>query len=213
MGNGLDREYILSPEQCPHECLSDPAYGRVHPSGGSEFSKEIEGCIERSGEVAVYDGEVQPGRQALSGHQNPDQRGDWPCDLALARNPRGRLSRALGNALVSAELRAHYWRSHCCLACCSSRSRPVRGGSALLTVLGFLVVNGVIGNILEPKLMGRRLNLSALVVFLSLVFWGWILGPIGMILSVPMTSLVKIALESHEETRGLAIMLGSDTGD
>jgi AI-2 transport protein TqsA len=84
-------------------------------------------------------------------------------------------------------------------------------GSALLTVLGFLVVNGVIGNILEPKLMGRRLSLSALVVFLSLVFWGWVLGPIGMILSVPMTSLVKIALESYEETRGLAIMLGSGT--
>jgi predicted PurR-regulated permease PerM len=82
-------------------------------------------------------------------------------------------------------------------------------GSALLTVLGFLVVNGVIGNILEPKLMGRRLSLSALVVFLSMVFWGWVLGPIGMILSVPMTSLVKIALESYEETRGLAIMLGS----
>jgi AI-2 transport protein TqsA len=82
-------------------------------------------------------------------------------------------------------------------------------GSALLTVLGFLVVNGVIGNILEPKLMGKRLSLSALVVFLSLVFWGWILGPIGMILSVPMTSLVKIALESYEETRGHAIMLGS----
>src|SRR4030043_1903932 len=86
-------------------------------------------------------------------------------------------------------------------------------GSALLTVLGFLVVNGVIGNILEPKLMGRRLSLSTLVVFLSLVFWGWVLGPIGMILSVPMTSLVKIALESYEETRGLAIMLGSDTVD
>jgi AI-2 transport protein TqsA len=82
-------------------------------------------------------------------------------------------------------------------------------GSALLTVLGFLVVNGVIGNILEPKLMGKRLSLSAPVVFLSLVFWGWILGPIGMILSVPMTSLVKIALESYEETRGHAIMLGS----
>jgi predicted PurR-regulated permease PerM len=42
-----------------------------------------------------------------------------------------------------------------------------------------------------------------------LVFWGWVLGPIGMILSVPMTSLVKIALESYEETRGLAFMLGS----
>jgi predicted PurR-regulated permease PerM len=84
-------------------------------------------------------------------------------------------------------------------------------GSALLTVLGFVVVHIVVGNIIEPKLMGKGLNLSTLVVFLSMVFWGWVLGPIGMILSVPMTSLVKIALESYEETRGLAFMLGSGT--
>jgi predicted PurR-regulated permease PerM len=79
---------------------------------------------------------------------------------------------------------------------------------ALLTVLGFVVVHIVVGNIIEPKLMGKGMNLSTLVVFLSMVFWGWVLGPIGMILSVPMTSLVKIALESYEETRRLAIMLG-----
>jgi len=84
-------------------------------------------------------------------------------------------------------------------------------GSALLTILGFVVVHIFVGNIIEPKLMGRGLSLSTLVVFLSMVFWGWILGPIGMILSVPMTSLVKIALESYEETRELAIMLGSGT--
>jgi predicted PurR-regulated permease PerM len=82
-------------------------------------------------------------------------------------------------------------------------------GPALLTVLGFMVVHIVVGNFIEPKLIGRVLSLSTLVVFLSLVFWGWVLGPIGMILSVPMTSLVKIALESYEETRGLAFMLGS----
>mgnify|MGYP000208592467 FL=1 len=84
-------------------------------------------------------------------------------------------------------------------------------GSALLTALGFVVANIVLGNLVEPKLMGKGLSLSTLVVFLSLVFWGWVLGPIGMILSVPMTSLIKIALESYEETRGLAIMLGSGT--
>jgi predicted PurR-regulated permease PerM len=84
-------------------------------------------------------------------------------------------------------------------------------GSALLTALGFVVANIVLGNLVEPKLMGKGLSLSTLVVFLSMVFWGWVLGPIGMILSVPMTSLVKIALESYEETRGIAIMLGSDT--
>ena len=84
-------------------------------------------------------------------------------------------------------------------------------GSALLTALGFVVANIVVGNIIEPKVTGKGLSLSTLVVFLSLVFWGWVLGPIGMILSVPMTSLVTIALESYEETRGLAFMLGSDT--
>ena len=80
---------------------------------------------------------------------------------------------------------------------------------ALLTALGFVFANMVLGNLIEPKLMGKGLSLSTLVVFLSMVFWGWVLGPIGMILSVPMTSLVKIALESYVETRGLAIMLGS----
>jgi AI-2 transport protein TqsA len=84
-------------------------------------------------------------------------------------------------------------------------------GSALLTLLGFAVVHIVVGNIIEPKLTGKGLSLSTLVVFLSLVFWGWVLGPVGMILSVPMTSLVTIALESYEKTRGLAFMLGSDT--
>jgi predicted PurR-regulated permease PerM len=84
-------------------------------------------------------------------------------------------------------------------------------GSALLTILGFTVVHIVVGNIMEPKLTGKGMNLSTLVVFLSMVFWGWVLGPIGMILSIPMTSLVKIALESYEGTQRLAIMLGSGT--
>ena len=83
-------------------------------------------------------------------------------------------------------------------------------GSALLTAMGSLVVHNIVGNMIEPKLMGKGLGLSALVVFLSLVFWGWVLGPVGMVLSVPLTSLVKIGLESNEETRGLAIMLGSN---
>jgi len=84
-------------------------------------------------------------------------------------------------------------------------------GSALLTVIGFVVVHIVVGNIIEPKLTGKGMSLSTLVVFLSLVFWGWVLGPIGMILSVPITSLVKIALESYKKTEGLAFMLGSHT--
>jgi AI-2 transport protein TqsA len=83
-------------------------------------------------------------------------------------------------------------------------------GYALLTLLGFAVVHIVIGNIIEPKLTGKGMSLSTLAVFLSLVFWGWVLGPVGMILSVPMTSLVKIALEGYEKTQGVAFILGSN---
>lgn len=85
-------------------------------------------------------------------------------------------------------------------------------GDALLTAVGYLVVNVVVGNVLEPRMMGKGLDLSALVVFLSLVFWGWVLGPVGMLLSVPLTMTVKIALENSEETRWIGVMLGSGKG-
>lgn len=74
---------------------------------------------------------------------------------------------------------------------------------------GYLVINLVIGNVIEPKLMGRRLGLSTLVVFLSLVFWGFVWGPLGMLLCVPLTMLVKILLESSDDLQWLAVLLGS----
>lgn len=82
-------------------------------------------------------------------------------------------------------------------------------GDALLAAAGFVFVNFTVGNVLEPRVMGKGLNLSALVVFLSLVFWGWVLGPIGMLLSIPLTMTVKIALESFEDTRWIGVILGS----
>lgn len=81
-------------------------------------------------------------------------------------------------------------------------------GRGLLVALGYLVVNMVIGNLIEPHLMGRRLGLSTLVVVLSLVFWGWVWGPIGMLLSVPLTMVLKIMLENTEEFRWVAVLLG-----
>ncbi|MBD3585062.1 AI-2E family transporter [Salinimonas sp. HHU 13199] len=81
--------------------------------------------------------------------------------------------------------------------------------SAGLAALGFVLVNTIMGNLIEPRLMGRGMGLSTLVVFLSLIFWGWLLGTVGMLLSVPLTMVVKIALESRSESRWLAILLSS----
>jgi AI-2 transport protein TqsA len=78
-----------------------------------------------------------------------------------------------------------------------------------LTLAGFVVVNLIMGNVLEPRWMGRGLNLSPLVVFVSLVLWGWVLGPVGMLLSIPLTIMLKIAFESQDETRWIGIMLGA----
>ncbi|GLS84225.1 AI-2E family transporter [Paraferrimonas haliotis] len=82
--------------------------------------------------------------------------------------------------------------------------------AAGLTALLYLGSNTVMGNIVEPKFMGRGLGLSTLVVFLSLIFWGWLLGSTGMLLSVPLTMMVKIILESSEGGRWFAVLLGGD---
>lgn len=78
---------------------------------------------------------------------------------------------------------------------------------AIITALGYITINVAIGSIVEPKFMGQRVGLSTLVVFVSLIFWGWVLGPAGMLLSIPLTMLVKIGLEKREDTHWVATLL------
>jgi AI-2 transport protein TqsA len=84
-------------------------------------------------------------------------------------------------------------------------------GSAALVASGYLAVDFLLGNVVEPKLIGRRLDLSTLVVFLSLIFWGSLLGPVGMVLCIPLTMTVKFVCENNQGTQWIAILLGPET--
>lgn len=84
-------------------------------------------------------------------------------------------------------------------------------GQAVLVAGGYIAVNFIIGTIVEPKIVGRGVGLSTLVVFLSLIFWGNLLGLIGMVLCIPFTMTLKFLLENHEQTRWIAILLGPET--
>lgn len=81
-------------------------------------------------------------------------------------------------------------------------------GWAAVIAGAYVAINLVMSSLVEPRVMGQELGLSTLIVFLSLLFWGWVLGPVGMVLSVPLTVTVRIALEGREDTRWLAVLLG-----
>ena len=83
---------------------------------------------------------------------------------------------------------------------------------ALIVLVGFIVINGGVQNFLQPKMMGQGLNLSVLVVTASLFFWGWVLGPMGAILAVPLTMIVKeVFLDAYDDTRVLADLMSADS--
>jgi AI-2 transport protein TqsA len=83
-------------------------------------------------------------------------------------------------------------------------------GSATLAAIGYLFVNFILGNIVEPLLMGRRLGLSTLVVFLSLIFWGGLLGLVGVVLCIPLTMTVKFVCENNKSMQWIAVLLGPE---
>ncbi|GAB4335979.1 MAG: AI-2E family transporter [Desulfobulbaceae bacterium] len=80
----------------------------------------------------------------------------------------------------------------------------------LLVAVAFVVIQTVVGNFIEPKVLGKGLDLSPLVVLLSLLFWGWLWGIPGMLLSVPLTAAIKISLEQFDSTKPIAILLGDN---
>jgi len=81
-------------------------------------------------------------------------------------------------------------------------------GTAGLATLGYLIVNLGMSNVIEPRFMGRGVGLSPLIVFLSMILWGWVLGPVGMLLAVPLTVIARIVLGGRDESRWIAIILG-----
>lgn len=83
-------------------------------------------------------------------------------------------------------------------------------GSAAVLASGFLVINMVLGNVIEPYWTGRQLRISPLVVLLSLIFWGWVWGPVGMVLAVPITMAVRILLEHSPDLRWVAVLIAGN---
>lgn len=82
---------------------------------------------------------------------------------------------------------------------------------AFAVMSGYILINTFLGNFIEPMLMGRRFGLSTLIVLLSVLFWGWLWGPIGMLLAVPLTMMVKVVLDNSNEFRWIAVAIGKET--
>jgi len=79
----------------------------------------------------------------------------------------------------------------------------------MIITIGYVMINFIIGNIIEPRMMGRGVGLSTFIVFVSLVFWGWMFGPVGMFLSVPLTVIIKIACNKSKKLHWIAVLLSN----
>jgi len=83
--------------------------------------------------------------------------------------------------------------------------------TAAIVFVGFIIINGSVENIIKPRVMGQGLNLSPLIIFVSLFFWGWLLGAIGAILAVPLTMMILSVLNSFEATRWVVVLMRPST--
>ena len=81
--------------------------------------------------------------------------------------------------------------------------------NAVLVAGGYLLINNFLGNFIEPVLVGRRFGISTLVVVISVMFWGWVWGPLGMLLAVPLTMTLKVVLDGSEEFRWIGVAISS----
>lgn len=79
----------------------------------------------------------------------------------------------------------------------------------LIVIAAYVIINFMVDNIIKPRFIEDSLNISVTVTFLSLILWGWVLGPIGAILAVPMAMAVQSIFDSSKETRWLAYMMGN----
>jgi predicted PurR-regulated permease PerM len=81
--------------------------------------------------------------------------------------------------------------------------------TTLVLIVLYVCINVGISNIIEPKFMGKELGLSPMVIFFSLILWGWVLGLVGMFLAVPITMTLKIAFDSDKSTKWLSILMSN----
>lgn len=84
------------------------------------------------------------------------------------------------------------------------------GPHALAVATGYIAINVFLGNFVEPMMMGSRFGISTLMVILSVMFWGWLWGPVGMLLAVPLTMLIKVAMLNSEDFRWLAVAMSKE---
>ena len=75
-------------------------------------------------------------------------------------------------------------------------------------LFGYLAINVTLGNFLEPMVLGNRFGISTVVVILSVLFWGYVWGPVGMFLAVPLTMMVKVMLDNSNDFQWLSVLMG-----